>query len=98
MAYFVSNPDRASAVAELRVYVAKFLPSYMVPTAFVASLSRTAEVNPRGVRRMAAKLQRVDPEIRKQFSQVATEVSEKSKGRRPQRMAAKPVVNIPLKK
>lgn len=61
-------------------------------TAFVASLSRTAEVNPRGVRRLAGKLQRVDPEVRKEFVRLTTAVSEKSNDRHSQRLAAKPVV------
>lgn len=61
-------------------------------TAFVSSLSRTAEVNPRGVRRLAGKLQRVAPEVRKEFGQLASAIAVKASDRRPQRLAAKPVV------
>ncbi len=61
-------------------------------TAFVSSLSRTAEVNPRGIRRLAGKLQRVNPEVRKEFGQLASEVALKASTRRSQRLAAKPVI------
>ncbi len=61
-------------------------------TAFVSSLSRTAEVNPRGVRRLAGKLQRVEPQVRKEFGRLAREIAEKANDRRPQRLAAKPVL------
>ncbi len=66
--------------------------NFVQTSAFVDGLCRTAEVNPRGVRRLAGKLQGVDPQVRKQFSRLATAVAEKSKGRHVQRLAAKPVL------
>jgi hypothetical protein len=45
--------------------------------AFVGSLSRTAEVNNRGLQRLAAKLAHVQPEVRQQFADVAASVAQK---------------------
>jgi hypothetical protein len=44
---------------------------------FVASLSRTAEVNGRGVRRLASQLSRVEPEVRAKFAELAAPMCEK---------------------
>ncbi|HTQ40860.1 MAG TPA: hypothetical protein VMJ32_17710 [Pirellulales bacterium] len=44
---------------------------------FVGSVSRTAELNPRGTRRLAAHLDRVEPERREQFIAVADQVAGK---------------------
>jgi hypothetical protein len=46
--------------------------------AFVGNLSRTAEVNARGVQRLADKLQHVQPEFRKQFADLAGGVAARS--------------------
>jgi hypothetical protein len=43
--------------------------------AFVGSLSRTAEVNSRGVQRLATQLTHVQPDVRNQFAQVAASMS-----------------------
>jgi hypothetical protein len=43
--------------------------------AFVSSLSRTAEVNSRGVQRLATQLKHVQPEVRDQFAEVAAKMS-----------------------
>jgi hypothetical protein len=45
--------------------------------AFLGSVSRTAEVNPRGMRRLASKLDQVSPERREQFVAVTDRVAEK---------------------
>jgi hypothetical protein len=45
--------------------------------AFLGSVSRTAEKNPRGMRRLAAKLDQVSPERREQFIAVTDRVPEK---------------------
>ena len=45
---------------------------------FLGSLSRTAEVNCRGVQRLAAKLTRVQPEVRVRLAELAAVVAEKS--------------------
>jgi hypothetical protein len=45
--------------------------NFVLTLAFVGSLSRTAELNGRGVRRLAAQLARVEPEVREQFSDLA---------------------------
>jgi hypothetical protein len=60
-------------------FVGKTVDSNFVLTlAFVGSLSRTAELNGRGVRRLAAQLSHVEPEVRAQFANVATKLSQKS--------------------
>ncbi|MBN2294789.1 MAG: hypothetical protein JXM70_20335 [Pirellulales bacterium] len=66
--------------------------NFMQTTAFVSSLSRTAEVNPRGVRRLAGKLHRVRPEVRKEFGRLAGEIAVKANDRNEQRLAAEPLV------
>ena len=45
--------------------------------AFLASVSRTAEVNLRGMQRLASKLSKVQPEIRQEFAQVAERVAQR---------------------
>jgi hypothetical protein len=44
---------------------------------FLGSVSRTAETNPRGMRRLAGKLDQIPPERREQFIAVTDRVSEK---------------------
>ena len=46
--------------------------------AFLASVSRTAEVNGRGMRHLASRLSKVQPEVRQQFAQVAEQVAQKA--------------------
>ena len=46
--------------------------------AFVGNLSRTAEVNGRGVQRLAEKLAHVQPELRRQFADLAAGVAARS--------------------
>ncbi len=52
--------------------------NFVQTMAFLGSLSRTAEVNCRGVQRLAAKLTRVRPEVRLQLAELAAGVAEKS--------------------
>jgi len=52
--------------------------NFIQTVAFVSSLSRTAEVNSRGVQRLATQLIRVQPDVRAEFSEVATQLEEKS--------------------
>ena len=47
-------------------------------TGFVGSLSRTAEVNHAGMRRLAGKLTKVSPEVRERFAQLSVRVAEKA--------------------
>ena len=44
--------------------------------AFVGSLSRTAEVNPAGVQRLALRLNKVDPELRGRFAELSLAIAE----------------------
>ena len=46
--------------------------------AFVGSLSRTAEVNKRGMQRLAGRLERVQPDVRKRFAELAGLVARRS--------------------
>ena len=52
--------------------------NFIQTLAFVASLSRTAEVNTRGVQRLASKLTHVQPDVQQAFSEVITGVSQRS--------------------
>jgi hypothetical protein len=45
---------------------------------FVGSLSHTAEVNQRGVRRLATQLTHVPPEVRERFAELTAELAQKS--------------------
>ncbi len=60
-------------------FVAKTVDNnFLLTLAFVGSLSRTAEVNARGVRRLASQLSHVDPDVCDQFADLSTKLSEKS--------------------
>ena len=50
-------------------------------TAFLSSVSRTAELNSRGMLRLAGKLTRLEPDVRKQFGELTTEVAKKAADR-----------------
>jgi hypothetical protein len=52
--------------------------NFLQTVSFVGSLSRTAEVNNRGVQRLAVKLTHVRPEVRRQFADVAAAVARKA--------------------
>ena len=52
--------------------------NFVQTVAFLSSLSRTAEVNNRGVQHLAARLSRVAPDVRLEFSDVAAGVARKS--------------------
>ncbi|MBN1590319.1 MAG: hypothetical protein JW888_12460 [Pirellulales bacterium] len=52
--------------------------NFLQTSAFVGSLSRTMEVNHRGVQRLASNLNRVKPEVRKEFALLARQVAQKS--------------------
>ena len=52
--------------------------NFMQTIEFVGSLSRTAEVNCRGVQRLASKLSSVEPDVRDQFADVAQRIAEKA--------------------
>ena len=45
--------------------------------AFASSLSRTAQLKPRSIRRLADRLSRVSPEIRQELAEVAVKIAEK---------------------
>ncbi len=52
--------------------------NFIQTVSFVSSLSRTAETNSRGVQHLASHLQRVQPEVRARFAEVAADVAQKS--------------------
>ena len=67
--------------------------NFVQTSAFIGSLSRTAETNPRGVRRLAGKLHRVDPEIRREFGLLARRTAEKyDRLGQTERLAGKPIL------
>jgi hypothetical protein len=53
--------------------------NFIQTVAFAGSLSRTAEVNGRGVQRLATQLTHVQPEVRTQFSELAGKMASKGK-------------------
>ncbi|MEN6459496.1 MAG: hypothetical protein ABFC63_11265 [Thermoguttaceae bacterium] len=58
--------------------------NFLLTAGFVASLSRTAEVNPGKVQMLATKLHRVSPKVRSDFSELAGRLGQKTS------MAARP--------
>ncbi len=52
--------------------------NFIQTVAFVGSLSHTAEVNERGVLRLATQLTRVQPEVRARFADLAAGLAKKS--------------------
>lgn len=64
-------------------------------SAFVGSLSHTAEVNYRGVQRLAGKLQRVQPDVRQEFAVLAKRVSDKSVKQASRQVAVEPSTDAP---
>jgi len=52
--------------------------NFLQTSAFVGSLSRTTQVNYRGVQRLAGRLHRVRPEVRKEFAVLARQVAAKA--------------------
>ncbi len=52
--------------------------NFLLTAGFVASLSRTAELNTRKVQFLAARLGRVQPEVRSEFSELAGKLGQKA--------------------
>jgi hypothetical protein len=74
------EPGAVEIVAKtLQPIAAKIADSNFTQTiAFLGSLSRTAEVNPAGVQRLASRLNNVAPEMREQFAIVAGKTAERA--------------------
>lgn len=56
--------------------------NFLVTASFIESLARTAEVNGMGMQRLAANLQNLDPQVRRDFAKLAAEVNARAMGRR----------------
>jgi hypothetical protein len=52
--------------------------NFIQTVAFAGSLSRTAEVNSRGLQHFAMQLSHVRPEVRMQFAEIAGDVAQKA--------------------
>ncbi len=52
--------------------------NFLQTAGFLGSISRTAEVNSRGVQRLAARLSKVQPDVRLQFAQLADQVARRA--------------------
>lgn len=64
--------------------------NFVQTTAFLGSLSRTAEVNTQGVARLAGRLGNVEPAVRNEFAAIAARVAVRAKEERPQARASRP--------
>jgi hypothetical protein len=51
--------------------------NFIETTAFLGNMSRTAELHPRGMQRLATKLSSVDPQIRDRFAELSLQVAER---------------------
>ena len=77
----ITDGSRFKGPARTMMLMGKTVDNNFVQTAaFLASVSRTAEVNNPGVQRLASRLSKVQPEVRKEFAQVAQQVSQKALG------------------
>ncbi len=63
--------------------------NFQETAAFVSMMSKTAEKNPQGIGRLAAKLQATEPEIRNQFAVMAQNTADHANQRRVEHEAAK---------
>ena len=73
--------------------VGKVADNNFIQTAgFLGSLSKTAEVNSRGVQRLAGKLNNVQPEVRKEFAEITLRVAQKAGGLSNRTTAPQPLV------
>lgn len=55
--------------------------NFVETAAFLSNVSQTAEANPAGMQRLAAKLTNVQPEVRGRFAEISLEVGEKARQR-----------------
>ncbi len=55
--------------------------NFVETAAFLGTVSRTAETNPNGMRRLADKLANLEPNVRDEFARLSMKVGEKSLGR-----------------
>jgi hypothetical protein len=95
MDVFVSvEPGAAELVARtLHPLVGKIVDNnFSQSVAFVGSLSRTSEVNSRGVQRLADKLTHVKPEFRRQLAELAGGVAERTEPHAPRPSREQPLV------
>ncbi len=65
--------------------------NFLQTAGFVGSLSRTAETNSRGLKRLAGKLTHVQPEVRQQFADIVAEVARKASDADIRSAAAEPL-------
>jgi len=95
MDVFVSvEPGAAELVARtLHPLVGKIVDNnFSQSVAFVGSLSRTSEVNSRGVQRLAEKLTHVQPEFRRQLAELTGGVAERTEPHAPRLSKEQPLV------
>ena len=55
--------------------------NFVETAAFLGTVSRTAEANPHGMRRLADKLTNLDPDVRDRFAELSMKVGEKARAR-----------------
>jgi hypothetical protein len=65
--------------------------NFLQTTGFLACLSRTAEVNNRGMQRLAEKLTKVQPEVRQRFAQLSDQVAQRA-AQSPTAQTAEPIL------
>ena len=69
--------------------------NFVQSVSFVGALSRTAEVNSRGVQRLSTKLQKVQPQHREKLASLAAGIAQKSadSGRTPPRLSSGQIIS-----
>ncbi|REK08978.1 MAG: hypothetical protein DWQ37_19125 [Planctomycetota bacterium] len=70
--------------------------NFVETAAFFATVSRTAEVNPRGMQRLSTKLNNVEPSVRDKFAELSVAIGERARSREAiQASASLPVEHAP---
>jgi hypothetical protein len=65
--------------------------NFVETAAFFGTVSRTAEANPAGMQRLAAKLPNIEPDVRERFAELSVEVNAKARNRAIPESATMPV-------
>lgn len=68
--------------------------NFVETAGFIGKLSDTAEENPAGMQRLAARLTGLDPQVREQFAQNAAEIGRRAEQRQDATVQQRPTANI----
>ena len=70
--------------------------NFVETAAFLGTVSRTAEANPTGMRRLADKLANLEPNVRDEFAELSMKVGEKARNRQSTSVSQAPLSVVPV--